>query len=133
MASAPRVPGAWMTFARGALADQDVLDEVLPHLVVEIEVHADDEAGDEDDRGAADDRLLVRPLDLLQLGDRLLEEADDRDAAARDVGARSLGARLGALHRGLLRGTLPRSRPERRRAGRLGAPLAALLTSRAGH
>src|SRR5436190_18022008 len=56
------------------LPDQDVLDEIGPDAVVGVEVHADENAGDEDDRGAAHDFLLRRPLNLLELGDRLLDE-----------------------------------------------------------
>src|SRR3954465_6741208 len=53
---------------RSSLSQHDVLDQVLPELIVGPEVGTDDHAGDDHDRGPAHDRLLVRPLDLLQLG-----------------------------------------------------------------
>src|SRR5690348_10958248 len=97
-----------------ALAKEDVLDDVLPQLVVQPEVRADDEAGDDHHGRAADHLLLVRPLDLVELGPRLLEEADARDAGADVVAA--LALRFGRLGARLLLGGRPGpgSRPERR-------------------
>ena len=47
-----------------------------PDLVVDPEIGADDEAGDEHDDGALDDLVLAGPFDLLQLGDALADEAE---------------------------------------------------------
>src|SRR4051794_8751116 len=58
------------------LTQEDVLDHVLPDLVVHVEKDADDRAGDEHDDGALDDLVLRRPLDLLQLCPRLVDEAE---------------------------------------------------------
>src|SRR5438105_10781879 len=114
---------------RSSLSQHDVLDEVLPQLIVQPGVGADDDTGNEHHRGAAHDRLLARPLDLLELGDRLLDEMDR--ARARDVplvGARPV--RLGGAARG---GPGRRTGTARRRAAREGrlllrAPSTPLLT-----
>src|ERR1700747_2268132 len=74
-----------------------MLDDPFPHLVVQVQVGAGDEAGHDDDGRAADERLRGRPLDLLQLGPRLLEEAETRRAGP------DLVAALAALRRRLLR------------------------------
>jgi hypothetical protein len=85
---------------------QQVLDDELPHLVVEVQVGAGDETGDDDDGGAADQLLLSRPLDLLQLRPGLLEEADaggagaDLVAALATRGAGSLGGSSSVVGRG---------------------------------
>src|SRR5436853_82173 len=57
------------------LAQEDVLDEPLEREVGDPEIGADDRAGDEHDDDALDQLLLAGPFDLLQLGDRLLDEA----------------------------------------------------------
>src|SRR5581483_6338223 len=78
------------------LPQQDLGHDVLPHGVVEIEVAADDQAGDQHDDGALDHLVLGRPLDLLQLGPGLRDEV----RAAPLLGLR--WARLGArAHRAL--------------------------------
>src|SRR4051812_28672471 len=110
-----------------------MLDDELPHLVVQVQVGTGDEAGDDDDGGAADQLLLSWPFDLLQLCPGLLEEADAGGAGADLVAA--LATRGGRLSRRLLLGgrARPGRGPERRRAFGLRAALAALLTGRAGH
>src|SRR4029079_4086712 len=90
------------------LSKQDVLDEAAKELVRQEQVEARDEAGDEDDRGALDQLLLARPVDLLELAPRLGDEAPDapaRGTAAltrrlRGLGRRRTGRRL-ALRRAL--------------------------------
>src|SRR3954451_21633494 len=112
---------------RSSLSQHDVLDEVLPQLIVEPEVGADDDAGDDHDRGPAHDRLLGRPLDLLQLGNRLLDEPDR--ARARDVplvAARPV--RLGGAARGGPGRRTARRGPAREGWLLLRAPRAPLLT-----
>src|SRR5882757_7960644 len=98
-----------------------MLKAPLPDLVNQIEVDARDEAGDDDDGGAADQLLLIRPLDLLQLRPGLLEEADTGRPGP-DLVA-TLGARLGRLPRRLLLGgrARPGRGPERRSPGCLRA------------
>src|ERR1051325_2459394 len=64
------------------LPEQDLLHDVLPELVVQIQVDPDDDAGDEHDDGALDHLVLRRPLDLLQLGPRLLDEPEEAAAPA---------------------------------------------------
>src|SRR5256885_14096631 len=107
-----------------------MLDDELPHPVVQIQVGAGDEAGDDDDGGAADQLLLPRPFDLLQLRPGLLDEADARNAWPDVVAA--LAARLGRLPRRLLLGgrARPGRGPERRRAGGPRAAPAGPLTGR---
>src|SRR5918995_3710249 len=56
-------------------SEQDGADEGLEALIGGIEVRADDDAGDDDHDRALDHLSAVRPLDLLQLGPRLLDEA----------------------------------------------------------
>src|SRR6476660_8277161 len=56
------------------LAQEDVLDDPLPHEVVHVQEDADDHARDQDDRGALDDLVLPGPVDLLELGPRLADE-----------------------------------------------------------
>jgi hypothetical protein len=63
------------------LAQQDALDERLEHEVRDVQVRADDSAGDEDDDGAGHDLALTRPVDLLQLGPALGDEATTPAAA----------------------------------------------------
>src|SRR6266540_380071 len=62
------------------LRREDSLDEPTEHLVRQVEVAADDHAGDDDDDGALDDLVLTGPLDLPQLADRLADEACDAAA-----------------------------------------------------
>src|SRR5581483_379504 len=89
---------------RSSLSQQHVLHDVFPDLVVHPQEEADDRAGDQDDRGAADDGLLVGPLDLAELGERLLDEDPRTEAvplgllAPRAPLAPALG--LGAAARG---------------------------------
>src|ERR1700716_2550387 len=75
-----------------SLSQQDVLHYVLPHGVVEVQEDTDDDAGDQHDCGAADDCLLARPLDLLELGPALLDEMPRPRAG--DVALVLLRARL---------------------------------------
>src|SRR5581483_6526659 len=115
-----------MTYQRNIwpLLDQEAVDEVLPDLVVRPEISADDEAGDEDDDCALDQLLLPRPLDLLQLGDGLPEEAERAPAGAFGRRARARAAAVA--------GAVGRDRGRARRCaapgrGRLRAALAPLL------
>src|SRR6266511_3368658 len=64
-----------MSRAPPALAEKDVLDEVLRHDVANPDVRADDDAGDEYDERALDDVGLRGPFDLLQLAPALDDEA----------------------------------------------------------
>src|SRR5437763_11056821 len=66
-----------------ALLEQHLLDDFLPELVVQPEVSADDDAGDEHDDRALDHLVLAGPLDLLQLCDRLADEPEESAAARR--------------------------------------------------
>jgi hypothetical protein len=70
------------------------LDEAPEDLVGEEQVRARDQTGDEDDGGALDQLLLAGPVDLLQLGPRLADEA----LAARAGDVVAVGA-LGGLGR----------------------------------
>src|SRR5919198_2266925 len=100
------------------LPEEDVLDEPLECQVGEPEVRAYDHAGDQHDGGALDQLLLSGPLDLLQLGGGLADEA--AEARARDLALGCDGSGLGRTH---LRG--PRAR--------IGAvPLLSLLLRAAG-
>ena len=74
------------TVLTSLLPEQDVLDERLEREVGEPEEGADDHAGDQHDHRALDQLRLARPLDLLQLGDRLGDEAAAGRATA--AGAR---------------------------------------------
>src|SRR5262249_26430662 len=124
-----------IAISSGPLPQQHVLDDVLPEPVIRIQVDAGDEAGDEDDRGAADQLLLIRPVDLLELGPGLLEEADAGRARTDRVAA--LGTRLPRLLVPLLhrRGRRTRGRGSGAGEGRLllRAALTALLAGRARH
>src|SRR5215210_5999275 len=73
-------------------AQQDALDEWLEHEVRDVQVRADDCAGDEDDDRAGQDLALTRPVDLLQLGHALGDEAAAPSAgpAAPGLGLRRL-------------------------------------------
>src|SRR5690349_20040899 len=62
------------------LSQEDVVDDGLPDLVVRVEIHADDDAGDQDDERALDQLLLARPLDLVQLAGRLADEVGRAEA-----------------------------------------------------
>src|SRR5215218_5443794 len=57
------------------LAQEDVLDDALPEEVVGVEEDPDDHARDQHDRRPLDDLVLPGPVDLLQLGPRLADEA----------------------------------------------------------
>ena len=87
------------------LTQEDVLDEPLEREIGQPEICADDDARDQDDRDALDQLLLPRPLDLLQLGGGLGDEAPQ--AGARKA---ALDDRLGPPHPGHLRLPLNRSR-----------------------
>src|SRR5690348_2016187 len=116
-----------------SLSQEDVLHDVLPELVVQPQKGADDDAGDQDDHGAADHGLLVRPLDLLELAVGLLDEA--HRAAGPGLGALTwptVALRLVAPTRGARRGQ-GRRRARAGEGGLLGATLAPLLTTRPGH
>src|SRR5664280_25698 len=92
------------------------------------QITADDRASDEHDDGALYQLLTPRPLDLLQLGYRLTDEA-----AEGKVTALAFSPDLGLLHakrRRLPRRTGLLSEP---RIGTSGTASAALLTSWAGH
>jgi hypothetical protein len=122
-----------MAFADSLVTAQDGADEGLERLVGAVEEGADDHAGDDHDDRALEHLGAIRPLDLLQLGDRLLDElaALARLAPAglgrgrlhprallRLAGARALhrrllrdGLRLLASRRPLLRAALPAGLP----------------------
>src|SRR5581483_8220302 len=70
-----------------SLLPEDFRDDVLPNLVVQVEVGADDQAGDQHDDRALDHLVLARPLHLLELRPRLHDEVA---AAAGLVGRRRL-------------------------------------------
>lgn len=69
-------------------AEQDALDEWLDDEVGDVEVRPDDGAGDENDDGARHDLALPRPVDLLQLGHALCDEAAASTAAPAAPGLR---------------------------------------------
>src|SRR5436853_566380 len=75
----PTAVPVWMTYQRNIerplLPEEDVLDDALPDQVVGVEVHPDDQAGDQHDRRPLDHLRLARPLDLLDLAPRLGDEA----------------------------------------------------------
>src|SRR5439155_1326573 len=64
-------------------SEQNVLDEAFPDQVGAVEIHADDDAGDEDDDDALDQLALAGPLDLLQLAPRLGDEVLEPPAGDR--------------------------------------------------
>src|SRR5438552_11050879 len=104
-----------MTYQRNiGLPQEDVLHEMPERLIRHPEVEADDRAGDQHDGHALDHLALVRPLDLLQLGDRLGDEAL---AAASGDASRARLALDRLLRRPDLR--LPRPGALRQSAGRL--------------
>jgi hypothetical protein len=80
------------------LTQEDVLDEPLEGEVCEPEVRADDHARDQHDRDALDQLLLARPLDLLQLGGGLADEAPEAGAGNLPLGSDGCG--LGGTDRG---------------------------------
>jgi hypothetical protein len=77
------------------LAQQEALDERLEHEVREVQVGPDDSAGDENDDGSGHDLALARPVDLLELGPALGDEA-----AASTAPSAAPGLRLGRLRGG---------------------------------
>src|SRR6476469_7757014 len=117
------------------LPQEDVLDDALPDFVVDVEVEADDQARDQHDRGAGDHLRLGRPVDLLQFGVRLPDEAEEPVASLALLLRRGLDARAAvARRRDALRGSAPARRrrrgPSRGLAGLApGAPLRAGLAS----
>jgi hypothetical protein len=101
-------------------AEQDALDEWLEHEVGDVQVRPDDAAGDEDDDGAGHDLALSWPVDLLQLGPALGDEAAASTAAPAapglrlrrlggraDLGLTAAGSLADALTLGLLLLLLP--------------------------
>src|SRR5665811_2431168 len=96
---------------------------MLERQIGEGQISADDRARDDHDDGALYQLLAPRPLDLLQLGRRLTDEADE--AHARDPSFRDFGL-LRATRRRLPRST---SLLGERRIGAHGTASAALLTS----
>src|SRR5207244_2110152 len=117
---------------RSRSSEQNVLDEAFPDQVGAVEIHADDDAGDEDDDDALDQLALAGPLDLLQLAPRLGDEvleppAGDRAGFAGRFGLSTCARRRPARRRG-------RSARERGlAAGHLLAPGAALRTRLPSH
>src|SRR5436190_20146803 len=103
-----------------------MLHDVLPELVVQPQIEAHDRARDDHHGRSTGDRLLVRPLDLPELGDRLLDEADRREALVL-LARRCRPARLGVRVRRRARGGTRRG-PARKGRLLLRAPCAALLT-----
>ena len=84
-----------------------MLDEPLEREIGEPQVGANDDACDQDDRGALDQLLLARPVDLLQLRRRLPDEASEAGAWKLP----SLAGRGGRLRRpGYTRGRLTLNR-----------------------
>jgi hypothetical protein len=75
--------------------EEDVLDESLEGEVGDPEVGADDNAGNDDDRDPLHELWLLRPFDLLQLGDRFSDEAAKAGAGNPALGLD--GRRCGAL------------------------------------
>jgi hypothetical protein len=71
---------AYQRNTRDPLTEEDVLDEPLESEIGEPEIRADDDARDQDNRDALDQLLLTGPLDLLQLGGGLADEAPDSGA-----------------------------------------------------
>src|SRR3954463_14941055 len=49
------------------LPQEDLLDDLLPHLIVDVEEEADDDTRDDHDDGALDDLRLTGPFDLPEL------------------------------------------------------------------
>src|SRR6187551_124669 len=65
----------------GLEVQKDVLDEVRERQVGDPEIGADDRHGDDDDDRRREELVLTWPLDLLELGDRLRDEAAEAAAA----------------------------------------------------
>src|SRR5581483_528794 len=63
------------------LAQQDLADELVEHLVGDVEVRPDDHAGDDHDDRSLHDLVLAGPLDLPELPDRLADELDAPSSA----------------------------------------------------
>jgi hypothetical protein len=89
---------AYQRNTRDPLTEEDVLDEPLEGEIGEPEIRADDDARDQDDRDALDQLLLTGPLDLLQLGGGLADEAPNPGAWQA-----ALDDRLGSSDSGHLR------------------------------
>ncbi len=96
------------------------MDESLEGEIGQPEIRADNDAGDQNHRRALDQLLLARPLDLLQLGDGLADEAPE-------AGARKL-----ALDRRLRAGYAGRNLRLPRNGPSVAAVLLALLLGSAG-
>src|SRR5215203_1189836 len=89
-----------MTVIFRGLPQQDVADEGLEDEIREPEVRADDRAGDDYDDRSLDDLALRGPLDLLQLGPGLGDEAPEapaRHSPRPGLGLRWLGRRADCL------------------------------------
>jgi hypothetical protein len=80
------------------LTEEDLLDDLLPDGVVDIEEDADHEAGDEHHDRSLDYLVLAGPFDFLQLTPRLDEEVGAVLLGGRTVGRLGTAvATLGAL------------------------------------
>src|SRR5262249_39699034 len=79
-----------MTYQRNISGSQEVLDEVVEDRVEGAEVGRGDPEEEDRHAGGLDQRLAVRPLDLLELGPARREEPED--AAALALGGRGLGS-----------------------------------------
>src|SRR6185295_4625318 len=79
----------------GSALDEHVLDESLEDEVTRVQEDADDHAGDQHDHNALDQLRLGGPFDLLELGNRLADEACDASAAGCPRLARRLGPSRG--------------------------------------
>src|SRR5436189_4988890 len=68
-----------MTYQRNILGPclevDEPVDDVLPHEIGDVEVHADHDTGDQHDDRRLDHLALTRPFDLLELGPRFGDEA----------------------------------------------------------
>src|SRR5262249_21129101 len=112
------------------LVQQDVLHERAKRLVCPVEEDADDGTGDQDDHRALHDLGPARPLDLLELGDRLADER--KTAAARALrGALREDGRGRGLERAAAVARAPglgRAKPWRPRDAAAGALIAGSAT-----
>src|SRR5205807_4074986 len=117
---------------RPLLPEEDVLDDALPDQVVRVEVHPDDQAGDQHDRRPLDHLRLARPLDLLELAPRLGDEAASASARCAALPALALRRCRAGPDLSLTRAS---ALDHLRVAGGLllGTPSAALLSSLPGH
>src|SRR6476620_11332531 len=86
-----------MTYQRNisrlSLLTDESLDDRLPDQIVEIEIGADHDARDQHDNRSLDHLRLAGPLDLLQFGPRLGDEAAALAALGAGLAFRRLRAR----------------------------------------